>query len=115
MILGSRSGQFHRPNNEARLLLRRLELLLNLNPLLIVLRCVYRAVYVPWFMLFSISGNSKPGQDRSEWQAALNRHGFQRICKSRAAVTAHPVGLVLQREHTAEVNVVTPKEEIKDS
>jgi hypothetical protein len=46
--------QLNRPNNEARLLLRRLELLLNLalNPLLIALRCVYQAVYVPWFMLF---------------------------------------------------------------
>jgi hypothetical protein len=26
---------------------------------------------------FSISGNSKPGQGRSEWQAVLNRHGIE--------------------------------------
>src|SRR6185369_3222650 len=64
-------------------------------------------------ILFSISGNSKLGQDRSEWQAALNRHGFQRICKFRAAVTAHLICLAFQREHTAEVNVVTPKKGIK--
>jgi hypothetical protein len=49
------------------------------------------------------------------WEAVLNRHGFERICKLRTAVTAHPVGLALQCEHTAEVNVVTPKKEIKDS
>jgi hypothetical protein len=66
-------------------------------------------------MLLSISGNSKPDQDKSKWQAALNRHGFQRICKSRAAVAAHSVGLALQREHATEVKVVTPKQEIKDS
>src|SRR5208283_2574283 len=64
---------------------------------------------------FSISGNSKPGEDRREWQAAFNRHSLERICKLRTAVTAHSVGLVLQCEHTAEVNMVTPKEEIKDS
>ena len=115
MTLGSRSGPFRRPNNEARLLLRRLELLLNLNPLLIVLRCVYRAVYVPWFMLFSISGNSKPGLYGDEWEAALNRHGLERICKLRTAVTADLVRFSLQCEHTAEVNVVTPKQEIKNS
>jgi hypothetical protein len=68
-----------------------------------------------WVHGLSISRNSKPGQYRSEWQAALNRHGFQRICKSRAAVTAHSVGLALQREHATEVKVVTPKQEIKDS
>jgi hypothetical protein len=61
-----------------------------------------------------ISGNSKPDQDRSEWQAAHNRHGFQRICKSGTAVTAHSVGLALQREHATEVKVVTPEQEIKD-
>jgi hypothetical protein len=66
-------------------------------------------------MLFSVSGNSKPGQDRSEGQAPLNPHGFQRIFEFRAAVTAHLICLALQREHTAEVNVVTPKQEIKDS
>jgi hypothetical protein len=66
-------------------------------------------------MLFSVSGNSKPGQDRSEGQATLNPHGFQRIFKFRAAVTAHLICLALQREHTADVNVVTPKQEIKDS
>jgi len=46
--------QLNRPNNEARLLLRRLELLLNLalNPLLIALRCVYQAVYVLVHALF---------------------------------------------------------------
>jgi hypothetical protein len=80
---------------------------LALNPLLIALRCVYRDVF--------ISGNSKSGQCRSEWQAALNRHGFQRVCKFRTAVTAHPVGLALHCEHTAEVNVAAPKEEIKHS
>jgi hypothetical protein len=63
---------------------------------------------------FSSSGNSKSGQRWSEWQAALNRHGFQRVCKFRTAVTAHPVGHALQREHAAEVNVVTPKEEIEE-
>jgi hypothetical protein len=117
IALGSRSGQFRRPNNEVRLLLRPLELLLNLalNPFQIAFRCVYRAVYVRQFIRFSISGNSKSGHYRSEWQAALNRHSFQRVCKFRTAVTAHPVGLTLQCEHTAEASVVTPKEEIKDS
>jgi hypothetical protein len=65
-------------------------------------------------MLFYVSGNSKPGQDRSDGQATLNPHGFQRICKFRAAVTAHLICLALQREHTAEVKVVTPKQEVKD-
>jgi hypothetical protein len=64
---------------------------------------------------FSTSRNSKPGQDRSEWQAVRNRHGLERIHKLRTAVTAHSVALSLQCEHAAEVNVVTPKEEIKDS
>jgi hypothetical protein len=93
-----------------------LELLLDLalNPLLIALGRLYRAVYVPWFML-PLSDNSKPGQDRSECGAVLNRHRLERICKSRAAVTAHPVGLALQREHATEVKVVTAKQEIKDS
>jgi len=59
------------------------------------------------------SGDSKPGQHRSERQSADDRHGFQGICKFRPAVTAHLICLAFQREHTAEVNVVTPKEEIK--
>jgi len=63
----------------------------------------------------SMSGNSKPGQDRREWQAARNRHGFQRICKFRPAVKAHLICLALYREHTAKVNVVAPKQEIEDS
>jgi len=67
------------------------------------------------FMLFFISGNSKPSEGSSEWDAALDRHGSQRICKLRTAAAAHPVGLTLQREHTAEVNVVTPKQKIKNS
>jgi hypothetical protein len=48
MTQGSRSAQSRRPNNEVRLLLRRLELLSNLplNPLLVAFRCVYRAVHV---------------------------------------------------------------------
>ncbi len=72
-------------------------------------------MYVPWLMLFSISGNSKPGQHGSEWQTVLNRHGLERICKPRTAVTAHPVGLALQREDTTKARVVTSKEEIKDN
>lgn len=66
-------------------------------------------------IFFSISGNSKPVQDRSEWQPAFNRHGFQRICKFPPAVKAHLICLALQREHSAEVSVVTPKQEIEDS
>ena len=54
-------------------------------------------------------------QFETELRQMLNRHGLERICKLRTAVTAHPVGLALQCEHTAEENVVTPKEEIKDS
>ena len=79
MTLGSPSGQFRRPNNEAQLLLRRLELLLNLalNPLLIALRSSIKLCTFVGSCSFSISGNSKPGQDRSEWQAVLNRHGHE--------------------------------------
>ena len=45
---GSRSGQFRMPNNEVRLLLPRPELLSNLalNPLLVLLRKLYRALCV---------------------------------------------------------------------
>jgi hypothetical protein len=86
---------------------------LHWNPLLVALGCVYRAVHVPWFMLFSISRNSKPSQCRSQWQAALDRHGFQRVRILRTAVTTHLVRLTLQCEHTAEVSVVTSKEEIE--
>jgi hypothetical protein len=65
-------------------------------------------------MLFSISGNSKPGLYRRQWQAALDRHGFQRVRIPRSAIATHSVGLALQREDTAEVSVVTSKEEIED-
>jgi len=44
----------------------------------------------------------------------LNRHGLERIFEFRAAVTAHFVGLALNCEHTAQVNMVTPEEEIED-
>lgn len=60
------------------------------------------------------SGNSKPGQYRSERQAALNRHGLQRIREFCATVTARLVGFTLQREHTAQVRVVAPEQEIDD-
>ncbi len=49
-----------------------------------------------------------------EWQAALNRHGFQRVRILRSAVATHSVRLTLQREDTTEVSVVTSKEEIED-
>jgi hypothetical protein len=117
ITLGLHNGQCRRPNHEVRLPLREPQLLPNLalSPSLIALRCVYLAVYVPLFISFSISGNSKPGQDRSKWQAVRNRHDLERIRKPRTAVTAHPVGLSLQCEHATEVKVVTPKQEIKDS
>jgi hypothetical protein len=50
-----------------------------------------------------------------QWQTALDRHRFQRIPISRPAITAHPVGLTIQCEDTAEVSVVTFKKEIEDS
>jgi hypothetical protein len=34
--------------------------------LLVAARIVYHPVYVSWFMALCFSGNSKPGQDRSE-------------------------------------------------
>jgi len=76
MTLGLRSGQFRRPNNEVRLPLRELEVLPNLalHPLLIALRCACVRSLV--HALF-ISGNSKPAQDRSEWDSVLNRHGLK--------------------------------------
>jgi hypothetical protein len=48
-------------------------------------------------------------------QTALNRHRFERIGKLSSAITAHLVALALQCEYTAEVRVVTPKEEIENS
>ena len=63
----------------------------------------------------SMSGNSKPGQDLRGRQAAHNRHGLQRICKFRSAVKAHLICLAFYREHTAEVSVVTPEQELEDS
>lgn len=72
-------------------------------------------MYVPWFMLFSISGNSKPGVYGREGQAVLDRHGFQRVPVLRSAVATHSVRFTLQREDTTKVKVVTPKQKIKDS
>jgi len=60
------------------------------------------------------SGNSKPGVWGRESQAALDRHGFQRVRILRSAVTTHSVRLTLQREDTTEVSVVTSKEEIEN-
>ena len=61
-----------------------------------------------------ISGNSKPRQERSERQAVLNWHGFERICKLRTPVAAHLICLAFYRKCPAEVKVMTSKKEIKN-
>lgn len=66
-------------------------------------------------MGISLLGNSKPGVYKREWQAALDRHGFQRVRILRSAVTTHSVRFALQCEHATEVHVVTSKEKIEDS
>jgi len=58
--------------------------------------------------------NSEPGRYRTQPQTAPNRHGLQRICIFRSAVTTHPVALTSKRENPAEVNVVTSEQEIED-
>lgn len=63
---------------------------------------------------FLLSGNSEPGVYGGQRQTAHNRHRFERICKFGPAVTAHLVGLSFERENSADVAVVTTKQEFED-
>jgi len=74
-----------------------------------------RAVYTFCFALISTSRNSKTRHARIVWHAVFNRHCLERVCELRTARTAYLVGLASQCEHSAEVNVMTPKKEVKDS
>lgn len=61
-----------------------------------------------------VSGNSKSGEYAGDWKPMRNRHGVERVCEFGSADTAYLVCLAMQGEHTAEVRVVTAKNEIED-
>jgi hypothetical protein len=46
-------------------------------------------------------------------QTALHGHVHQRILELRPTVTAHALGLTIERENAAQVLVITTKQEIK--
>jgi hypothetical protein len=46
-------------------------------------------------------------------QTVLYRHIYQRILEPRSAVTAHAIGLAVERENAAQVLVTTTKQKVK--
>lgn len=75
---------------------------------------VIRPVRIHGRLPSMLSDNSQPGGYGRAWQAALGRHVFQRVRILRSAVTTHSVCLTLKSEDTAEISVVTSKEEIEN-